>query len=440
MSEAYKDRKHWSEMKRLVIYEGKSVYENGNTSDEFLEGPQSIAAQNRNKLIREKLEAGFLEKIILAEIEKAEDRVDLKTEHAELLRSLVGEVTSEKGRALVGLTILQLCIKIICPEQCIRLHKGGRSESSFSWQEGLSMRSLDNGYITPLLRKYDLLTLNKDGFMMTRSLAENYPYTDLYKAKIRGDRASWFKTVDAIEDGSLDLPACLRFLVGLLIDRGSKFSKLTQECMANVASFCETSNEVKTLNLLVKFVQSQEHGARVFEVVIHSFFQTICEWKLTEGSLRPLSQMRSANKKHGNIGDVEILHRPNSPIIIESWDAKFGKPDLSEEIEEIAEKLIDHPNCKLAGFICDVTPKISKEMKTRITEIEDKYELGLKVIAFEDFFVARLDKTIDRDKFSRDWLVAFAESLCQKRRTQAPIDEPCDAWVESLTKALKSAN
>jgi hypothetical protein len=36
--------------------------------------------------------------------------------------------------------------------------------------------------------------------------------------------------------------------------------------------------------------------------------------------LKPLSQMRSANKKHGNIGDIEILEARQ---IIESWDAKY---------------------------------------------------------------------------------------------------------------------
>ena len=36
-------------------------------------------------------------------------------------------------------------------------------------------------------------------------------------------------------------------------------------------------------------------------------------------SLKPLSQMRSANKKHGNIGDIELLEDRQ---IVEAWDAK----------------------------------------------------------------------------------------------------------------------
>ena len=78
---------------------------------------------------------------------------------------LIESVTSEVGRALVGLTILQLCIKSIEPEQNIRLHKGSTNTREFSWRDEISMRSLEKKYITPVLREYELLRLNADGFM-----------------------------------------------------------------------------------------------------------------------------------------------------------------------------------------------------------------------------------------------------------------------------------
>lgn len=34
---------------------------------------------------------------------------------------------------------------------------------------------------------------------MTRSLAENYPYSPVYKANIRGARLEWLSIVEAIE-------------------------------------------------------------------------------------------------------------------------------------------------------------------------------------------------------------------------------------------------
>jgi len=92
---------------------------------------------------------------------------------------------------------IQLTIKSISPEQSIRLHKGS-SSTSFSWKEGISMRVLDKNYITPLLRKYKLLRLNADGFMMTRTLAENYPYSQVYKAAIRGAKKEWLQKLHLV--------------------------------------------------------------------------------------------------------------------------------------------------------------------------------------------------------------------------------------------------
>ena len=35
------------------------------------------------------------------------------------------------------------------------------------------------------------------------------------------------------------------------------------------------------------------------------------------------------------------------------------------------------------------------------------------------------------------WLVAMVESFAQKRPDIAPIDEPCDAWIEDLIKIME---
>ncbi|WP_223824082.1 hypothetical protein, partial [Candidatus Enterovibrio escicola] len=83
-----------------------------------------------------------------------------------------------------GFTAILLTIKSICSEQSIRLHKGSAGGSTFSWKNGIPMRVLDKKYNTPVLRKYDLIRMNADGVFMTRSLAENYPYSELYKAAI----------------------------------------------------------------------------------------------------------------------------------------------------------------------------------------------------------------------------------------------------------------
>lgn len=71
------------------------------------------------------------------------------------------------------------------------------------------MRTIDSTYNTPFLREHGLLNLNKFGLFMTRSLAENYPYSSLYKAEMRGPFDDWILIVDAIENESM--PAELGF-------------------------------------------------------------------------------------------------------------------------------------------------------------------------------------------------------------------------------------
>ena len=88
------------------------------------------------------------------------------------------------------------------------------------------MRVLDKCFITPSLRHHGLLRLNADGFMMTRSLAENYPYTKLYKAMLRGGKTQWMEIVDQLELGLLDPEAALRQLVILMINRSEAFKNL----------------------------------------------------------------------------------------------------------------------------------------------------------------------------------------------------------------------
>ena len=134
----------------LRVYANRSelIFPDG-TVQLFYEGGMNQAAKVRYKKIEIELSSGYLERQILAcrDISSNFNFSELSQEHIMLLDKLVQSVTSEVGRALVGLTILQLCVKSIEPEQNIRLHKGSASTRDFSWRDGISMRSLDKRYI-----------------------------------------------------------------------------------------------------------------------------------------------------------------------------------------------------------------------------------------------------------------------------------------------------
>jgi len=172
------------------------------------------------------------------------------------------------------------------------------------------MRSLDRQYITPVLRKYELLRLNADGFMMTRSLAENYPYSMVYKANIRGARSEWLNLVEATEKGELAAESALQYLLSQLLNQADNFRRLASLVIEKLSLFLEATviNQKIVVSLILSHINQSDYAARLMEISMHSLMQAMQDYQVFPNSvLKPLSQMRSANKKHGNVGDIELL-------------------------------------------------------------------------------------------------------------------------------------
>ena len=430
----------------LRVYENRSEYHASSDDVElFHEGVISNEAKKRSKQIKDSFEGGFLDDLIVrlkkGEIVCGADKVSLDTQTH--LRQLVDLVTSEVGRALIGLTVMQLSIKTIAPGQSIRLHKASSNRGSFSWVEGVSMRTLDKNYVTPTLRRHDLVRLNADGFMMTRSLAENYPYSTLYKAQLRGARDQWLSMVEALEKGITDPRESLLFLLALLLNAASEFSSEA----SSLVNLCDkkmlkirTHNEVQ--RILAKHAASSDYAARLLEISMHSLLQAAVECgALGDVTLNPLSQMRSANKKHGNVGDIELLEGGE---IVESWDAKYGKGYLREEIEEAAEKIPDHGSIRIVGFVTNVDIQRIFELDQRIQDLAELHGVDFVIVPYaewvESIFKRCIDSTmISELELAKSWIKAYVYTLAQRKREVAPIDEPCLEWVRLLHKELEKA-
>ena len=409
----------------------------------FLEGPTSPEARERYKKITKAFADGFVEN----QIETCRDNAavlnfsNLSDEHIVLLTQLVERVNSNEGRALVGLTVLQLSIKTVEPGQSIRLHKGSNRKKTFSWKGGVSMRTLDAKYNTPILRKYDLLKVNSYGVFMTRSLAENYPFSLVYKALPKGPREQWMEIVENVEAGSLSPEQALRFLLSQLLNRASEFEKLAASALEETNKFLQAAPPAKNrlARLMLAHIDKSDYAARIMEISMHSLMQALLELGALEPeTLKPLSQMRSANKKHGNIGDIEVLD--DNEGIIEAWDAKYGISYLRDEIEELTDKLPSHPELSLVGFVTSIKPERLTELEARIEEIKDYYGVDLNILTLSDWIDRQYERGTEAgiadEELSQRWLLCYSESLAQKRREIAPIDEPCQHWLETLKSVI----
>ena len=416
----------------LDVFQDHSVLHDNGEITVFQEGRQTIAAMTRYSKVASKLNNGYLENVYenCADI----DTSDLDKTFKFLLKDLVDGVTSEVGRAIVGLAFLQITIKAIVPEQSIRLHKGSKSAGKFSWKEGISLRSLDRNYNTPFLREKGLLNVNRDGVMMTRSLAENYPYSKLYKAEMRGAFDTWIKIVDELEKGGMNYEAALAYMMSLLINKSNRFEELANNAISKLRQYNNyTIDSVE--NLLISFYTKTRYSARAFEVVIHSFMQAYTENGYTDMDLVELSQMRSANKKHGNVGDIELR---DGRRIDEAWDAKYGKSYLYEELGELQDKLEANPGVSVAGFIANSTLDMKYEVKEKMEELAIITETEIKLLTFKEWVSYKLENVPvpERNNFAKDWLVAVVESFARKRLHIAPIDEPCEGWLKDLIVLL----
>jgi len=157
-----------------------------------------------------------------------------------------------------------------------------------------------------------------------------------------------------------------------------------------------------------------------------------------DGVLLPLSQMRSANKKHGNIGDVEVAQGGR---ITESWDGKYGKTYLFDELNELDDKLKLHPGAEVAGFITDGPPLMRDEVRDLIGSVELSTGTEVLIMGFDTWVQYKTEGLTEGElaALGNEWMVALVESLCQKRRAIAPIDEPCDVWVKELSLLVKKS-
>jgi hypothetical protein len=422
---------------KVFLNRSELVREDGSI-EIFLEGKKNVEIQEKCNHVTVVLRGGFLKNVILEVIHPSSETVlgQISEQHITHLKNLVGSITSEVGRALVGLTVLQLCIKSIDSSLNIRLHKD-------FWQTGISMRSLDGNFITPTLREFDLLKLNKDGFMMTRSLAENYPYSKFYKANIRGAKSEWLEIVDALETGTLEPLPALYFVITQLVHHAGRFQDLVQEVLNLKDQFVNKNAQLTqkiVLQLLEQHIQKSDYAARIMEIAMHALMQAMQDVSVTmSGTLVTLSQMRSANKKHGNVADIELAWQGQ---IIEAWDAKYGKAYLRDELEELSDKLEKNPSVQIAGFVSSEHIIKNQEITTRVADLEALHGIDIYLFRLDEWvavvFQRAQDQGITEDTVARAWLTAYVESLSQKRIDVAPIDEPCFYWLELLGHILKA--
>jgi hypothetical protein len=247
-----------------------------------------------------------------------------------------------------------------------------------------------------------------------------------------------------LEKGGIDADAALLYVLQLLWQFSEAFSNLVQKTLNSLGTWIDKNEPLSissTVMLIKEHIEESEARARLLEVAMHALLQTLGELGVDlGGKLKPLMPMRTANKKHGNIGDVEVL---SGNLLIEAWDAKYEQPYLSDALDELVEKIHEH-NIDVSelqfGYVLFPAKKTYPEVDHKVDDIDDQLGLKVQILAFDEWvheqFIRSQNAGISEENLARTWLQVYTESLCLKRVDQAPIDEPTFDWVESLMNRL----
>jgi hypothetical protein len=105
----------------------------------------------------------------------------------------------------------------------------------------------------------------------------------------------------------IDPDVALRYILAQLLNQANNFQQLSIQVIGKVNSLVQVKElgHKSVLKIILDHIQQSDYAARLMEIAMHSLMQAMQDFQVFPNSvLKPLSQMRSANKKHGNVGDI----------------------------------------------------------------------------------------------------------------------------------------
>lgn len=200
----------------------------------------------------------------------------------------------------------------------------------------------------------------------------------------------------------------------------------------------------KIFEFLVQRHRSKDDLVQLFGYyqykLAYSIDMTIRDQSLLSGPFWQTVKAVTAGSGVGVITPISELSAREG--IVESWDAKYGKSYLREEIEEALEKIPEHDNIQIVGFVTNVAIQRTAELDRRINELSDLHAVDFKIISYEEWVGLMHQRCIDsslidEETLSREWLKAYVLTLSQRKRAIAPVDEPCMEWIRLLRTEIE---
>lgn len=94
----------------------------------------------------------------------------------------------------------------------------------------------------------------------------------------------------------------------------------------------------------------------------------------------------------------------------------------------MSEKL-ENKTVEMVGFVVDTQSDLRDEIPELMAAITESAESDFQILSLAEWVELQLHRyglERERDSIAQLWTRAYVESLCQRRREKASIDEPAD--------------
>lgn len=294
------------------------------SNDDKQKGTVAVSASD----IKNALKVCFEDAYNVADLaHKAQDYSSQKALLGDALYAIVEELASVKHAAR-GIVITLAGFKAICPQQDIRAHKA-------EYPGGFSARAIDNAVTVPFLQGRSLY-YNVETHWLSQTFSFAGPYTRDLVLKTTPKKAGklMIDVVNAVEEAnSTDVARAVleRILAALIEDRNR--SRVELEKPQNLSID-------QVVGLLDGHFLSRyaKNAPRLPQVAMYAMYECIMPTvaRYSGMVLKPLERMKSADRKSGSVGDIDV-NKGDLPF--EAVEIKFQVAITREHVAEAIQKI-----------------------------------------------------------------------------------------------------
>lgn len=225
-----------------------------------------------------------------------------------------------------GVVITLAACKVARPSQDIRAHKAEHAG-------GFNARSIDTDVVVPLLREWGLANAGESHWLT--QVLSGLPYAPRQKLKTQPKMVGEIVPRLVCSINASDPPNVRNVLCSLLI-------LLIEE--RNKGQVPLTKPKSLTIDRGISLLEAHFNGSfksggpRLPQIAVYSVYECLLKESKRYGgfTLVPLERLKTANRKSGTVGDVDVLHDERT---VEAVEIKFGMCVDSRHVSDAIEKI-----------------------------------------------------------------------------------------------------